>query len=497
MIQILNSQESNALDSFSLEAKNITHKQLIDNAGRAVAHHIIENTDDPFNKKFLFIAGFGKNGLDAIVANYYMHYYALDSFLFVIDTDSIDPEFSPYLNNINQLTSISTKDISQFNLVIDGIFGNGLNRDIKKEILKIIRKINKKKNIISIDLPTGIIADTGKSVNVSIQARETISFGLPKCGHYLSDGYEKTGDLSIYQIGQSDKKLPSKKYLIEREDVTKLFKDESLLANKYTRGKVLLYAGSENYTGAAILTAKSALCSGVGILKIMYNEKYYNVMTLLHESIDLPIGCTGSELSCRNYQQIEQHLNFPDCFIVGPGLSTSKDSLLLTKKILKEYNGKCIIDAGGLASINDYRSNKFNSIPDKSILTPHYGELSKILNIDVDEIRDNTVEILAELSQFLEGRILVLKGPNIIIVNGEAELFFVNNGKKKLATSGTGDVLSGIISSYVAKGYSLVDSAIVGAYHHAECSNYIEKSDILASNLFDVIADVKSDLTVS
>ena len=497
MIRILNSKESKQLDLATLESTGISENILIDNAGKAIAHHIIENIEDPFNETFLLIAGFGKNGLDAIVANFYMHHYGLQSYLYIIDENKIPSKFDKYLNSINKINSLDS--ITKFNWVVDGVFGNGLNRNIEGLPLEVVRKIIQQKNIIAIDIPTGILADTGESVNIFVKARETISFGFPKCGHYLSEGFSATGKLSIYDIGQIRNLTGHPKtadlYQIISGDITQLLKNsrESVEANKYSRGQVLVYGGSENYTGAALLSASAALSCGAGIVKLMFNSKLSNSMTRFMEGIDIPIKSKSSELTETEYSDMESYFKNSDCMLIGPGLSISRKSLKLTNKILRNYKGKCIIDAGALAAIDDYDSNGFESTPNQSILTPHYGELSKIININVDEIRNNVVKILLEISKKLYSRILILKGPNTIIVNGDGELFFIINGDKKLATAGTGDILAGMIASYVSRGHPIIEAAIIGAYHHAECSNFIDKSNIIASELLDVIGVVKLD----
>ena len=224
---------------------------------------------------------------------------------------------------------------------------------------KIVSNSLQQKNIIAIDIPTGILADTGKSVNIYVEASETISFGFPKRGHYLSEGFSATGRLSIYDIGQTRDMTGHSQiedvYQITSNDIVRILKNnkESVQVNKYSKGQVLVYGGSENYTGAVLLSANAALLCGAGIVKLMYNSKLSYSMSRFRESIDIPIKSKSPELTETEYSEMESYFKFLDCMLIGPGLSTTKKSIKLTNKILNNFKGKCIIDAGALAAIDD------------------------------------------------------------------------------------------------------------------------------------------------
>ena len=136
----------------------------------------------------------------------------------------------------------------------------------------------------------------------------------------------------------------------------------------------------------------------------------------------------------------------------------------------------------------------FSNLPKKTILTPHYGELSKILNISVSDLKNNTIEIISDISHKLEDRILVLKGPNTLVANGSGDIYIISNGNHLLSTAGSGDVLTGIIASYVTFGYSLEEASVLGVYIHAECSKLLFSKgyeNISATQIIDVIPKVQ------
>ena len=493
MLSILNSKESKDLDLYTIK-NNITSKnKLIDNAGKSVAYHIIENIKDPFNKSFLCIAGTGDNGLDAIVCNFYLNKNNVDSTLMIIDSTQID---GSYLEGHSFVTPSNNIKLSTFNYIVDGVFGAGLNRNIKGDYYSIVSAMNKHGNIISIDIPSGIYADSGNRSNISINSRHTVTFGYPKIGHYISKGYKSRGHLYIYPIGHPLQKNKYKVGLIEKKDISNLLKPLSLESDKYGKGKILSLAGSINYTGAALLSSLAAMRAGAGILKNIYPYSLKDIFSQFKEIIDYPLPDKNGFLTENHFKEIKSLYKWPDCFIIGPGLSSKQESTNLVKKVLSTYKGKSIIDATALSAIN-FNEDKFTKIPKKSILTPHYNELSKMLQISREELNEDTMNILSHISIYLEGRILILKGSNIIIVNGDNEKYIIEEGTSLLATAGTGDILTGIIASYVANGYKLIDASIIGSYIHSFISSSCFKKrteNIIASDLINQIPIAQSSL---
>ena len=496
MLKVLDSEQSNLLDTLSIENKIISESELIDNAGKAIAYHIIENIEDPFNKSFLSIAGIGKNGLDAIAANYYLNLNNIHSELLIIDSDKVKLKYvDKYISKKKIYTMKNINSVEDFDWIIEGIFGTGLNKDIKGDFLQVMESLSSIKNVLSIDIPSGIYSSKGASSNIHINAKETISFTYPKVGHFLSKGYAATGDLFTYPIGHSTTDINTKINLIDRSDVLDILKPLDPSINKYIKGKVLSLSGSSQYTGAALLSGMGAIYSGTGLLKQIVPTSLHSIFSTNKESIDILLNDNRKGfLSMDNYKEIEDLFDWPDCFIIGPGLSPCKESVKLIEEILENFTGNCVLDASGFLSLSDFNEFGFSKLPQKTILTPHYGELSKILNISNNELRDNTIEILIDISKKLEDRILVLKGPNTIIINGNSEIRILSNGNQLLSTAGTGDVLTGMISAYVAAGYSLEESAIVASYIHAECSNFFLKEgheNISTSQIIDLIPKVQ------
>ena len=489
MLNIINSNQSIHLDKITIKDNIISQEDLIDNAGKAIAYHIIESIRDPFNSSFLCIAGIGNNGMDAIISNKYLIENNVDSQLLIVDPTVFDKDI---LDSTSYFTPLDNLTFSNYKYIVDGVFGTGLKREIAGIFYSTLEEMEKHDSIISIDIPSGIFVDSGNASNISITAVQTITFTYPKIGHYISKGYKASGELFIYPIGHSPDRISSSVYLIQDEDISKLIKPINSVSDKYSNGKVLSLSGSINYTGAALLSGISTLKAGAGILKQIFPLSLKQSFSQLKEAIDFPIDDKGlGYLTSSAETQISLSYDWPDCFLLGPGISKNAESIDLMIIVLSNYKGSCVIDATGLSAIN-FKRDKFSKIPNKSIITPHYTELARVLNISKKDLIDDVIRIVKDLSVHLEDRILILKGPNTIIVDGFNNIYILEKGTSILSTAGTGDVLSGIISSYVAAGYNLLSASLIGVSIHSHASQILEKSkieSIIASDLIPLIQE--------
>ena len=487
MIDIISAKDSIRLDQETINSKISTKSQLIQNAGRAIAFHLIDNIHNPFNKTFICIAGNGDNGMDAITCHKILIKNSVNSSLFIIDRSKVKASF---LDGVVYYSKIESIDFASYDIIVDGIFGTGLNRKVTGNFADVINKISKCKNVVSIDIPSGVFADTGIALGPSVNASSTITFTYPKISHFIGEGYNKSGELFIYKIGHHEDLINSNIKLIRDEDISNKIKPYIKDNDKYMNGKVLTLTGSAKYSGASILSGKAALKSGAGIIKQIFPSSLDNYFTNFIEAVDCSIDDKNlGYLTNSSFELIRNEFHWPDCFLIGPGISSHKKSLSLIKNILSTYKNKCVLDATALNSIN-YKSDKFRNTPESSILTPHYNEFSKMIDVPVEVFKSDIIKHIKKVSKFLENRILVLKGPNTIIADGQNNIYVIEKGTYNLGTAGTGDILSGIISSYVASGYTLIDAAIIGASIHSHISFILMSKNIksiMASEMFSYI----------
>ena len=487
MLDIISAKDSIRLDQETIDSKISTKNLLIQDAGRAIAFHLIDNVDNPFNKTFICIAGNGDNGLDAITCHKILKKNSVNSSLFVIDSSKVN---SSYLDGEVYFSKIEDVDFPLYDIIVDGIFGTGLNRKVVGDFAEVINKISKYKNVISIDLPSGVFADTGITSGPSVNAFTTITFTYPKISHFIGEGYKKSGELFICEIGHQKDLINSDIKLIFDEDISNRIKPITKDNDKYMNGKILTLTGSAKYSGASILSGKAALKSGAGIIKQIFPSSLDNYFTNFVEAVDFSIDDKNlGFLTNSSFDLISNEFHWPDCFLMGPGVSNHKKPLSLIKNILSSYKGQCVLDASALNAIN-YTKDKFRNTPELSILTPHYNEFSKMIDIPLEVFKKDIIKNIKQVSKFLENRILVLKGPNTIIADGQNNIYVIEKGTYNLGTAGTGDILAGIISSYVASGYTLIDAAIIGASIHSHISLILMNENvksIMASEMLSYI----------
>lgn len=482
MIPVLTRKEVFEIDKETIDLGLQTEKDLMDIAGRSIAKFVLENIKNPFKQKILVIVGKGKNGGDGVITHAYLSLFGCDSILLVLDEKILDSWiFIKYSIDQGSILGLDASfNIKDYNLIIDGIFGIGLSRDICGKYFDVIKKINSHPSIISIDIPSGIYCDSGNQAEISVIAMVTLTFGFPKLGHLLNFGIFKTGILEILDIGFENLNK-SVFNLVQEKDVSKRLILPQKNVNKYTRGKLLIIGGSDEYCGALSLTCHAAFKSGVGYVRALVPESIMNYVNLtVPEAVVMPYA---------NNILLKESLKWADAIVIGPGLKIKQEKMkqfILSFKGLKQT---IILDAGGFEFFNN--NYTIEDFPADTILTPHKGEMKKIFpgislntNVGVDKFCD-------DLNEKIKGRKCLLKGqPNILFID-KSEIYIMNHGEPILATAGTGDVLSGILGSLAAQKYSIVDTMIIGSWVHAEAGNqyisHLGDCGMTASDLINYI----------
>ncbi|MBC8213324.1 MAG: NAD(P)H-hydrate dehydratase [Candidatus Marinimicrobia bacterium] len=497
MIPVLSEDNARKLDKKTASSGHLSEPELMENAGRKVAEYFIEKVSHPFKQKVVIVCGKGNNGGDGIVAHYYLQQFGVDSTLLLISKSQLESDlFSCYAiesETIKYFDDLTNNE--KYDCAIDSVFGIGLKREITGKYRDVIQFINLHSKIIAVDIASGLYCDTGKIGGVSVNADVTITMGYPKLGQFLNDGITCSGKVEIVDIGFKD---------IDDEDLTAFQIDENDIANKlksyppsshkYSRGRVGILSGSIGMTGAGILVNQSAGRSGCGIIRTAVPMSLNTIFeTSLVNSITNPIDDKSrGYLNFDNYTKVKELADWAEILIVGPGLSTEIDSQKLISRVLIETKKPTVLDASGFEPLVSGLL-KISDLPKQTILTPHIGEYSRIFGFDALQVKDNPAEACKLIIEKLDGRTLLLKGNPTIIVSSSGKLYFVNNGTPILATAGTGDVLTGIIGGLLAQQYSADDSAIIGAFVHAEAGRMFEQEisqiGLVASDLVELIPE--------
>ena len=489
------------------EAKTFNSKKKLDlaieNAGLIIAQEASINAN--YNEKLnvLILVGPGNNGSDGLVAARFLTEWGASVKIFLLKERN---DLSKYLKKIKNkikfieiVTEVSRAKqkeiIRESDCVIDGLYGIGWDINRKKSNLnkigeQLIKKVNtNKKFLLSIDIPSGINANTGNISKHTIMADMTITFGALKIGMTQEPAQSHIGNLIIETLG-IDKNIDNNtaKIITLDKSSLKLMKRKNN-SHKGNFGKLLVIAGSRKYPGAAILTCESALIAGAGLINL-FSTKYVQQSTVMRlPEITQSHIQDGEYLNMDNYEEFIENINNFDAIVLGPGIAQNASTVKLIIKIIDFLKNEpsippIVIDADGLNILSQIKKWPVK-LSSNFILTPHTGEMAKLMNKTTKFVNSNRLAISTELSK-KTGAIVLLKGPGTILAS-QNEILVSNKSVPSLATAGTGDILSGLIGGFLAQGISPIHAASIAISMHA-------KSGLLAQNKIGSISTKASDI---
>jgi NAD(P)H-hydrate epimerase len=423
--------------------------------------------------RIVILCGRGNNGKDGIVLSSMLKEKGVKTQVYsIIEMEKLNkPEV---LSNIKD-------DIKNADIVIDGIFGTGLSREVTGLPLLLIELINSySRYTISIDIPSGISSENGEVLGQAVYANHTISFQCPKLGCMMFPGAEHVGKLTIHDIGLPEDlidEMSNNNYYIEQSIIKSVLKKREKNSHKGNYGKVLIVAGSKGMAGAAALCAKAALRAGAGLVKVSCNDDILAVVQTL-----------TPEATCISRDETLNVCNEFDSIVIGPGLGINEESQKLLFQVLEKYHGKLILDADALTMIKD-NIDKLRKSKANIIITPHEGEAGRLLGVDYKEINQNRIKACIDLVK-ATGATVILKGSITLVGTKDGKIYFNSTGNPGMATAGSGDVLSGIIASFAAQGMQWDKTAQASVYIHGIAG------DAVASKLGEY-GLISSDLPLS
>lgn len=515
-MKLVTSEIMRRLDKRAIEECGIPGIVLMENAGRGVIDVIESYYPEIVNKKVAVFSGKGNNGGDGFVIARHLFNRGVQVKVYLLTSREnlsgdarINFEIAEHLGiDIlkiidNNSISLIKDEIIDFHLIIDAIFGTGLNSEIRgvfRDVIEILNQTNLP--MVAVDIPSGLNADTGKVLGDCIKADLTITFAYPKVGLLIPEGTEYVGELEIIDISIPRHLIEEEiiqNYVIEIDELKCLFKPRNLTSHKGDFGHLLVVAGSTGKTGAAVLVCQGAMNVGVGLVTLgipaslnpVMESKLTEVMTEpLPESIPGFIGI----------QAIERILALKkgkNALAIGPGLSTNNETVEIVHRIVEEVSIPIIIDADGLNAIST-DINILKKAKSPVVLTPHPGEMARLMNTSIAEIMDNKIAIARSFAQNYNVY-LVLKGFRTIIADPSGNIWINPTGNPGMATAGMGDVLTGILSSFIAQGFGIIDAAKLAVFSHGLAGDTIasERGDIglLATDVIKVMPTVLNNLS--
>ncbi len=485
MIPLFSTSQVRKTDDYAINELKIPAIVLMENASLEIFNNINAAREEfDFPKRIAFVCGKGNNGGDGYAAarHFFNDGYELILIKIGDENEMSDDCRTNYLilrdltegkkgvKLIEYKSLNDLKKIKDYPIIVDAMLGSGIEGPLREPYKSIVDEVNKYKAFkAAIDIPTGLSADKGYADN-AFMSNLTITLGELKQGLFFGMGSIYSGEVFKGDIGigfSLYKKYDSHVYLIEPEDAFTYLPVKKKDDYKYSAGKVFTIAGSGNLPGAAALTSKAALLSGTGASILAYPK---SVRRLVHKDLgEVIVDAYEDEkseiLKSDNINELNKRIKWADVVAIGPGLGREPETMEAVLKILKAKHYKNIVlDADAIFALGEdnYRNYKLKN----AVLTPHHAEFAHLIGIDVNDLE---MDILKYGMDFISetGAYLVLKGAPTIIFTPEGDALINTTGNPGMAKFGTGDVLTGVIASFIAQNKILEESIIAAVYIHS------------------------------
>ena len=527
---LVNGSQMREIDHCAINRFHIPGIVLMENAGLGTVLAMERHFGPLKNRLIAIFIGPGNNGGDGLViARHLLQRKAIPLLIYLIEPhrlkgDSGINQLIVEQLGIERIVCASEKAIddlpaaiqqfeSKYGAVaalVDSIFGTGLDRNIEGHFGAAVTLINALARIytipvVAVDTPSGLGSDDGTIFLTSVRASLTVTFGYIKIGQALPESQPYTGELELIDIGLPTAVLdhiPVDNAAVDLHDcgsfIELLERDSDSHKGKF--GHLLIIAGSPGKTGAAILAAKGALRSGCGLISVCAPASLNTIYeTALQEPMSIVLD-SADYLSINDLSRISVHLQNMDCVVLGPGIGQQKETAELAVALYNSVSQPLIIDADGLNILSNY-SNELQPPPGPRILTPHPGEMARLLGISSSAVQADRVSALRRCYQLFKTSeselIIILKGSGTLITDGSTT-WLNRTGNPAMASGGMGDVLSGLVGSLVCQGLPCAAAACFGAFLHGFTGDQLQESmgtGISAADLAEHLNNALQTLT--
>nr|WP_320015415.1 NAD(P)H-hydrate dehydratase [uncultured Desulfobacter sp.] len=512
---IVTTRQMQQMDKNTIETFGIPGRVLMENAGRG-ALEMLSDHFDLEGARVAVVAGRGNNGGDGFVIGRYLMEMGVSVSFFLLSTrDRVQGDAGANLDLVVKL--LADHPLSQFieipdkesleavaeilpdhDLFVDAIFGTGLNSDVRGIYRDVIELINGSgKAVFSVDIPSGINADTGAVCGVAIQADATATFAFAKVGHILYPGNFHTGDLEVIDIGIPGHIAKAESpdiFLPESHDIAELIPARDFNAHKGNFGHLLVLAGSPGKTGAGALCANAAMRTGAGLVTLGVPEKLMPVIEpMVIEPMTTSLAQTPSGgLDAAALDDIIALLADKAALAIGPGMGTDHGTRELIKGIISIASVPMVIDADGLNCIAK-NPDILNTVKAPVILTPHPGEMARLTGKTTADIQQNRMETARNFAEKYKV-ILVLKGAQTLVACPDGTVFICPTGNPGMACGGMGDVLTGMIAAFLAQNLPPESAALAGVYVHGLCGDLLAQDHTFGFLASDMVTNIPQAL---
>lgn len=487
------------IDRYTIQNEPVSDVDLMERASAAIFCYIVEKTE--FSGKVMVFCGPGNNGGDGLAVARMLavvsERFTVEVFLFDFGRKLTESTKINY-DRLMEMGSVSIKSpdsiesfpvIANDVLVIDALFGSGINRPLSGFAALVVERINRSfAYVLSVDVPSGLLGEDNRQnfpENI-IHSKKTLTFQFPKLSFLLPENEIYVGELEVLDIGLHPDalcKIQSSFYYIDQDEIIPRIIKRRKFSHKGNFGHALLISGSYGKMGAAVLASKACLRSGTGLLTVhVPHGTYPIVQTAVPEAM---CSIDDSDLMFTGVNELESY----SAVGIGPAIGLKVNTQRGFHRLLSEINVPLVVDADAI-NLLGINPEWLKELPKGTILTPHPKEFSRIAG-DFEtgyERIEGAISLAKELSVFI-----VLKGAHSAVVCPDGEVWFNSTGNPGMATAGSGDVLTGIILGLLAQGYSSKDAALVGVYVHGLAGDLAKDRlgmvSLMASDIIDNLGD--------
>ncbi len=498
------------------DANGLSYAQMMRNAGFGLAEVITDVLSDNGWDSVFGLVGPGNNGGDTLIALTHLVEEGFHARAYIVKRKQDDELIIQFQNAGGDVTfadadpdfSVLEAGLQSADILLDGLLGTGIKLPLKSDVatvleqtLLILETMEEMPFVVAVDCPSGVDCDSGDAAMECIPADLTVCMEAVKQGLLKLPAFELVGELTLVNIGLPDD-LTSlhnlKSEVADHDLVAGLLPDRPLDSHKGTFGTALIAAGSQNYTGAALLAGTAAYRVGTGLVTLAIPEPLHSALAgQLPEATWVLLPHEAGFISEKASDVLLNHIQRPTAFLLGPGLGAHPSTAKFVEKVISAVKLPTVVDADGLrhlAQVKDWHKKTFSP----TILTPHIGEMSALTGWSWEEILQNKNEVALKYAKEW-GCVVVLKGAFTVIASPEGEMTVIPVASPALARAGTGDVLAGLIVGLLAQGLDAYSAAVAGAFIHAQAGLIAAEdlgstASVLAGDLLNSIPDVMSEL---
>ncbi|UII28945.1 NAD(P)H-hydrate dehydratase [Fulvivirga maritima] len=466
-MKIISATQTKKVDQYTIENEPISSIDLMERASSAFVDWFASHYDPKLS--VAVVCGTGNNGGDGLAIARLLHERHYKVAVYVVrKSDNSSDDFAVNEQRLEDMLVINTvanetdvPSFDQYQILIDAIFGSGLSRPVEGMYASVINAINDAKaEVVAVDIASGLFADEYSAGGAIVKPYYTISFQLPKLAFMLPENAECVGEWIIKDIGLAGKGIEQQstayRYL-DRKFVKSFLKRRTKFSHKGNNGRALIMAGSYGKMGAAVLSARAALRSGVGLLTTYIPSCGYQIMqSVVPEAI---AQVDEGDHFLTSYAEGESKY---DVIGIGPGIGKEQETMFSLMQAIQSFDKPLVIDADGLNIMAEHREI-LETLPENSILTPHPKEFERLAGEWSNDFE--RLEMQKEFSSTY-GVIVILKGAHTSVSTPQGEVFFNSTGNAGMATGGMGDVLTGVVTALLAQGYAPPQAAFLAVFFH-------------------------------